>query len=134
MEENQNQEQQQEQIETVDKAQYDAVLAELEEVKGKLPKEPTEEEKALQTKQVELWQKEVSLSLKENGLEQFASIVKVADENELKEVVKTLTQIVNDIKVSTGYVPSDHKQITAYDQAKQKGDTKGMIKSLFGLN
>jgi hypothetical protein len=141
MEENQNQQQEQQQEqqtelqnETVDKSEYDKLVAELEEVKAKLPKELTEEEKALQQKQKELFDKEINLTLKENGLEQFQDIIKVANVDELKETIKKLNKIVNSIKIEVGYVPEDHKQVTAYEQAKQKGDTKGMIKSLFGLN
>ncbi|WP_449622882.1 hypothetical protein [Robertmurraya sp. Marseille-Q9965] len=112
--------------------EYNPIKVELEDVKGKLPKDLTEEEKALQTKQQELWQKEVSLSLKENGLEAFASIIKVTGEDDLKEVVKSLTQIVNDIKVSAGYVPNDHSKDNEYDVFAKNGDTKGMIASKLG--
>jgi hypothetical protein len=127
MEEQKQQEQQGQQAETVAKTEYDKLVAELEEMKKKLPRELSEEEKALEAKQQELWQKEVSLSLKEAGLEAFTDIVKVNDEKELKDVVKKLTSIVNDIKVSMGYVPSDHKQQSEYDMYAQKKDTKGMI-------
>ncbi|EHL78974.1 hypothetical protein [Bacillus smithii] len=137
MEEQQKQEQQGQQtntnfptsgqIETVAKAEYDKLVSKLEEVKSKLPKELTEEEKAIKAKEKELFDKEVKLTLKEEGLEAFADIVKVNDEKELKDVVKKLTSIVNDIKVSLGYVPSDHKQQTEYDMYAQKKDTKGMI-------
>lgn len=129
MEENQQQQEQQEQIETVEKAQYDALVTELEEVKGKLPKELSDDEKAIQTKQAELFNKEVQLELKSAGLDKFASIVKVGDSDELQETIKTLSQIVNDIKVSTGYVPNDHKQQNEYDVFASKKDTKGMIGS-----
>ncbi|WP_346200135.1 hypothetical protein NSQ96_16270 [Caldifermentibacillus hisashii] len=137
MEENQEQQQEQQQElqnETVSKEQYDSVIAELEEVKAKLPKELTEEEKAIQQKQQELFDKEIHLTLKENGLEQFKDIIKVSNSDELKDTIKKLNKIVNNIKIEVGYVPEDHKQVTAYEQAKQKGDTKGMIKSLFGFN
>ncbi|MED0717434.1 hypothetical protein [Aeribacillus composti] len=126
--------QQEDTLEAVSKEEYDKLLAELEEVKAKLPKEPTEEEKALQAKQQELWQKEVSLSLKEAGLEKFADIIKVSNEDELNDVVKKLTDIINEIKIETGYVPADHKQMSAYEQAKKQGNTKNMIKALFGMN
>lgn len=103
------------------------IKTELEEVKGKLPKDLTDEEKALQQKQQELFVKEVNLTLKENGLEKFASIVKVTNEDELKEVVTSLSSIVNEIKVSTGYVPDNHKNSDAYSVAEQKKDIGGML-------
>jgi hypothetical protein len=96
-------------------------------------RELTDKEKIIEAKQQELWQREVSLCLKENGLEKFVDIVKVSNEDELKDVIKKLTAIVNEIKIETGYVPSDHKQMTAYEQAKKQGNTKNMIKALFGM-
>lgn len=109
------------------------IVTERDELLQFKPKDLTDDEKALAAKEQELFTKEVELELKLAGLEHFASIVKVSNTDELKEVIQSLTKIVNDIKVSTGYVPNDHKQVTAYDQAKQQGNTKGMIKSLFGL-
>ncbi|MFB7303553.1 hypothetical protein [Heyndrickxia sporothermodurans] len=91
------------------------------------PKDLTDEEKAIQTKQKELFDKEVTLTLKENGLEQFASIVKVRDTEELKTVINSLTGIVNQIKIDNGYVPNDHKQQNEYDVFASKKDTQGMI-------
>ncbi|WP_240371494.1 hypothetical protein [Anoxybacteroides rupiense] len=126
------QNQQQEQY--VEMKKYLELVAENEKLRTMLPKEPTEEERALQAKQQELWQKEVSLSLKEAGLEKFVDVVKVNDEKELKDVIKKLTSIVNDLKIEMGYVPNDHKQMTAYEQAKKQGNTVAMIKSLFGMN
>lgn len=129
MAENQELEQQETEIQdvTVSKEEYDKVIAELEDVKSKLPKDLSDEEKALQTKQQELFDKEVTLTLKENGLEQFASIVKVGDSDELKTVIESLTSIVNQIKIDNGYIPNDHKQQNEYDVFASKKDTQGMI-------
>jgi predicted adenine nucleotide alpha hydrolase (AANH) superfamily ATPase len=123
MDENQNQQK----IEMVSKEEFEKVVAERDELLQFKPKELSEEEKALQTKQQELWQKEVSLSLKEAGLEQFASVLKVSDEKELKEVIKSLTQIVNDIKASTGYVPADHAKTDEYSKFEKEKNVAGMI-------
>lgn len=103
------------------------IKTELEDVKGKLPKDLTDEEKALQTKQQELFIKEVNLTLKENGLEKFASIVKVSNEDELKETIQSLSTIVNELKVEMGYVPDNHKNSDAYSVAEQKKDIGGML-------
>ena len=97
-------------------------------------KEKSESEIALETKQQELFTKEVLLELKSAGLEKFADIVKVTNSDELVTTIETLTSIVNEIKVENGYVPDNHKSTDAYNTAKSKGDTKGMIKSLLGLN
>ncbi|MCD8500909.1 MAG: hypothetical protein LRY71_03550, partial [Bacillaceae bacterium] len=52
--------------------QYDAIVLELEQVKAKLPVEKSEKEIAIETKQQELFQKEVTLELKSVGLDKFA--------------------------------------------------------------
>ncbi|MGR9049228.1 hypothetical protein ACQ4XT_11415 [Halobacillus faecis] len=136
MEENQNQEQHeeqnQEQVETVAKEDYDNLVNELEQVKGKLPKEPTEEELAFQKREADLFNREVNATLKENGLEQFASVVKVSNNDELEETVKALTQIKNDIMVSTGYVPEDHAKDDEYSNYEKNNDVAGMIGTKLG--
>jgi len=91
------------------------------------PKEQTDEEKAIAEKEQDLWKKEVNISLKENGLEQFASIIKVNDEDELKETVKQLSQIKNDIKVENGYVPKEHAKEDEYSKYEKENDVSGMI-------
>jgi len=126
-EENQPQEQEQNQAETVSKADYDAIVSERDNLLQYKPHEVTEEEKIMQEKQENLWQKEIDLTLKDNDLEQFKDVIKVNDEDELKEVVKGLSQIVNDIKVSTGYVPKDHAVDDEYSKHEKDGNTQGMI-------
>ncbi|MCB7071385.1 hypothetical protein LIZ76_15780 [Caldibacillus sp. 210928-DFI.2.22] len=122
-----NEQQEQQQVETVAKSEYDSIVAELEEVKAKLPMDLTEEEKVIQQKQKELFDKEIQLTLKENGLEQFKDIVKVANDDELKETVKKLNKIVNNIKIEVGYVPKDNAKDNEYDVFAKNKDTKGMI-------
>ncbi|QJX61017.1 hypothetical protein HLK66_04725 [Niallia circulans] len=107
------------------------IVAERDDLLQYKPKEVSEAEKAMVAKQEELWNKEVSLSLKEHGLESFASIVKVSNEEELKGVIETLNTFVNELKVSMGYVPSEHNKQSEYSAAESKKDTKGMIASKF---
>ena len=130
MEENQNQELEQEQVQEQIETEVQDVSHSNEDQLAEIQAQKAELDKLKK----EMFQKDVQFTLKESGLEKFASIVKVENEEELKEVVGTLSQIVTDIKISTGYVPAEHKQVTSYDQAKQQGNTKGMIKSLFGFN
>jgi molecular chaperone GrpE len=105
------------------------IQSERDELLQYKPKDLSEDEKALQTKQQELFTKEVNLTLKESGLEKFASIVKVANEEELKEVVEALNSVVNELKVDLGFVPTDHKQNDKYSQFEKNKDTKNMIGS-----
>lgn len=125
--------QENQEVETVTKEEYDAIVAERDELLQFKPKELSDEEKAIQTKQNELWQKEVSLTLKENNLDRFVDVIKVSDEEELANTIKTLTGIVDEFKVDNAYVPTNHATANEYEKAKEKGDTTNMIKSLFGF-
>ena len=131
----QQQDQQQDQ-QQVDMKTYLELVAKMEKMEQMLSQEAEKAQKVAE-KQQELFQKEVRLTLKEHRLEKFADIVKVNNEKELADVVKKLStivnEIVNEIKIETGYIPADHKQMTAYEQAKKQGDTKNMIKALFGM-
>ncbi|WP_155116416.1 hypothetical protein [Anoxybacillus flavithermus] len=128
----QQQEQQQQDQQQVDMKTYLELVAKMEKMEQTLANE-AKKQKEIEAKQQELWQKQVQLTLKENGLEKFADIVKVSNEDELNDVLKKLTAIVNEIRIETGYIPADHKQMTAYEQAKKQGNTKNMIKALFGM-
>ncbi|MGE6259217.1 hypothetical protein ACQKCU_15145 [Heyndrickxia sporothermodurans] len=103
------------------------VITERDDLLQFKPKDLSDEEKAIQEKEQELFDKEISLTLKENGLEQFASIVKVTNTDELKEVIKSLTGIVNQLKIDNGYIPNDHKKQDAYTVAESKKDVGGML-------
>ncbi|MEK4030765.1 hypothetical protein MKZ02_19805 [Pseudobacillus sp. FSL P4-0506] len=131
MEENQEVIEQQQEVtevqETVSKQEYDSLVTQMEELKNKLPQEKSESELAIEAKEKELFQKEVNLTLKESGLEQFAEIIKVSNSDELNTTVDVLKKIVNEIKVSTGYVPSEHAKQDAYSEAEKKKDVGGML-------
>ncbi|MGI2326421.1 hypothetical protein [Planococcus sp. YIM B11945] len=91
-----------------------------------------EAQKALEIREAELFKREIKASLKESGLEQFEEVINVSNEAELKATVKKLTSIVNDIKVSLSYQPTENTKQDSYTVAKQNGDSKSMIKALFG--
>lgn len=103
------------------------IIAERDELLQYKPKELSDEEKALQEKEQELFNKEVELELKSAGLEQFKDVIKVENEEELQETIKILTKIVNEIKMSTGYIPKDNLKDDEYSFYAKKGDTQGMI-------
>lgn len=126
-------EEEHEEVETVAKADYDAIVAERDDLTQYKPVEKSDAEKAMETKQQELWQKEVALTLKENGLDKFADVIKVKDADELNKAVEALNSIVDQYKVENAYVPENHAKQDEYDNAKNSGDTQGMIKSLFGF-
>lgn len=115
-------------------AEHEAVITERDDLLQYKPKEVTKEEQALLDKQQELWQREVSLTLQEKGLHQFKDIVSVNDEEGLQEAVQTLQDALKEYKVDNSYVPTDNNNTrNTYDDAKEKGDTQGMLKSMFGF-
>lgn len=128
-EQQQEQTQQQDQQQTVDMKTYLELVAKMEKMEQMLSQE-AEKQKEIEAKQQELFQKQVQLTLRENGLEKFADfadILKVSNEDELNDVVKKLTAIVNEIKVETGYVPSDHAKTDEYTKYEKEKNAAGMI-------
>lgn len=122
----QTQQQDQQQEQTVDMKTYLELVAKMEKMEQMLSQEAEKAQKMAEKEQ-ELFQKQVQLTLKENGLEKFADIVKVNDEDELADVVKKLTAIVNEIKIQNGYVPVDHAKTDEYSKYEKEKNVAGMI-------
>ena len=122
----QQDQQQQDQQQTVDMKTYLELVAKMEKMEQMLSQEAEKAQKVAEKEQ-ELFQKQVQLTLKENGLEKFADIVKVSNEDELKDVVKKLTTIVNEIKIESGYIPAEHAKTDEYSVYEKKKDVAGMI-------
>lgn len=101
-----------------------AQVAELEQYR---PREKTDEEKALETKAAELWQKEVGLTLKEHGLEGFADFIDATDTDGLSKKIESLKAILAKKGLDGSFKPSDHRNTDKYSLAEQKGDTTQMI-------
>ncbi|MBE2932358.1 hypothetical protein HPJ92_07400 [Anoxybacillus flavithermus] len=125
-EQQQQDQQQQEQQQTVDMKTYLELVAKMEKMKQMLSQEEEKTQKIAEKEQ-ELFQKQVQLTLKENGLEKFADIVRVSNEDELKDVVKKLTTIVNEIRIETGYIPADHAKTDEYSKYEKEKNAAGMI-------
>lgn len=123
------QEQQQEEVETVSKADYDLLVAERDELIQYKPKEKSEDELAIETKQKELWDKEKSLELKSVELEQFADFFNAQNSEDLKVQIESFQSLIAEMKASMGYVPKDHLQQDSYTIAEQKKDVGGMLHS-----
>lgn len=122
----QEQTQQQDQQQTVDMKTYLDLVAKMEKMEQMLSQE-AEKQKKIEAKQQELFQKQVQLTLRENGLEKFADIVQVSNEDELNDVVKKLTAIVNEIRIETGYIPADHAKTDEYSKYEKEKNVAGMI-------
>jgi len=114
------------QEQTVDLKTYLELVEKMSKMEQMLSQEAEKAQKMAEKEQ-ELFQKQIHLTLKENGLEKFADVVKVSNEDELKDVIKKLTNIVNEIKIESGYVPSDHAKTDEYSVYEKKKDVAGMI-------
>lgn len=93
------------------------------------PLELSEGEKAIQTKQQELFTKEVNLEVKAAGLEKFSEFFVVESTEQLAEKIEKFNSLLNEFKVENSYVPTDHKQTSQYDQFESEKNIKGMIGS-----
>lgn len=93
------------------------------------PAEKSDAEKALEAKQADLWQKEVTLTLKSEGLDAFADFFQANDTDELTGKVKKFKQIINNLKIDNSYKPSEHKSTDKYSQHEKSGNVVGMIET-----
>ena len=111
------------------KTKWDAeILVPLQsELAGLKPATKSEQELALEAKELELWKKEKSLTLKEKGLADFADFFSAQDNENLDKQVTALNKILEAKKLNNTYVPSGRKQTDAYTQAEKNGDTQSMI-------
>ncbi|ALX47855.1 hypothetical protein [Lentibacillus amyloliquefaciens] len=103
------------------------IVAERDDLMQYKPHEPTDAEKEFQQKQTDLFNKQVDFELKQAGLADFKEVVKINDEEELSETVKSLGKVVNKIKVDSGYVPENHARDDEYSKFEKDGNTQGMI-------
>ncbi|MEK6990461.1 hypothetical protein NST08_09475 [Paenibacillus sp. FSL K6-1566] len=117
---------------TAEKAKWETeilqpVMTERNDLLQFKPVEKSDAEKALEQREQELFKKEMSIELKAHGLEDFADFINVEKVDELKSKIESLNKILEARKVNSSYIPDDHKQTTAYDQAASKNDVTGMI-------
>ncbi|WP_281868029.1 hypothetical protein [Brevibacillus parabrevis] len=93
------------------------------------PAEKSDAEKALEQKQADLWQKEINLTLKTEGLDAFADFFNAKDSDELNAKIQKFKQIINNMKIDNSYKPSDHKSTDKYSQHEKSGNVVGMIET-----
>ncbi|AKG35260.1 hypothetical protein [Paenibacillus durus] len=110
------------------------ITAERDELLQFKPAEKSDAEKALEQREAELFKKEIDIELKANNLNDFSDLLNVSNTEELKTKVTQLTKILDARKLNNSFQPKGHKQTDKYSQAKAQGDTRNMIKSIFGLN
>jgi hypothetical protein len=105
-------------------APLQAQVTELQQYK---PKEKSDAEKALEQKEMELFNKEKNLILREKGLQDFADFLNVTDTEQLNKDIEKLNKVLEAKKLNNTYVPDGHKSADAYNKAEKQGDTITMI-------
>lgn len=126
-------------VETVVDDDVEALKQENQDLKDKIAElentnpddEKSEKEIALEEREQRLWDKEVSITLKENGLEDFKDFisVEVGDEEQLSVVVSKLKEIISQIEMKNSYVPTNTPSVDEYSIARKNKDVKSMIGS-----
>ncbi|BCC07193.1 TPA: xanthine phosphoribosyltransferase [Bacillus cereus] len=114
---------------TYSQEEIDVLHNQIEELSQYKPKELTEDEVKIQQKLTDLWQREVTQTLKEEGVQMFADFIKVDvdDKDTLKSQITKLKEIIGTLELSNSYQPTNHKNPNGYDVAKKNKDTKSMI-------
>ncbi|MED5103143.1 xanthine phosphoribosyltransferase [Niallia circulans] len=110
-------------------ADIDALQAQIDELQQYKPQELSEQEVKLQEKAQLLWEKEISQTLKDEGLDIFIEFIRadVDDTDALQSQISKLKEIVGALELSNSYQPTNHKPVDGYSLAKKKKDVKGMI-------
>ena len=93
------------------------------------PVAKTDKEKAMDAKEITLWNKEKSLHIKEKGLSDFADFFDGKTIEDLDKQVEKLNKVLEAKKLNNSYVPEGHKQTDAYANAEKNKDTQSMIGS-----
>lgn len=98
------------------------------ELESLRPAQKSDAELALEQKQNELWQREMSLSLKEAGLSEFAEFINANDADELKVKIARLQEILKQKEVTNSFKPLEHKQsVDKYSKYEKEKNVTGML-------
>jgi hypothetical protein len=103
----------------------------VEELGKYKPKELTPEEKALEEKEAQLWEREVKIELSEAGCQDWYPFFNVpkGDTQALKAKIEQLKTLTNKIKTNNSYIPDSHKAQDKYSAAESAKDAIGMIEA-----
>lgn len=114
---------------TYSQEEVDVLQEQIDELSQYKPKELTDDEIKIQQKLEAIWQREVSQTLKEEGVEVFADFINVSvdDTEALQSQITKLKEIIGQLELANGYKPTNHKQVDGYSIAKKNKDTKSMI-------
>lgn len=112
-------------IEEFKKEHYEPLQQELEKYK---PKEKSEKEIEIEQREKNLFQKEINLILKDNGLQQFAGFFNPTNIEELNKQIEDFNKILKEKDSKNNFVPNNHpKNNDAYSVAEKNKDVVGML-------
>jgi molecular chaperone GrpE len=109
------------------KVELEPLQNQVKELEQYKPVEKSDTEKALEQKEKELFDKEVNLYLKENGLAEFGEFFNVQNMDEVKDKTEKLNKILEGKKLNNSYIPDSHKSNDTYTKAEKNKDTVTMI-------
>lgn len=110
--------------------QFNTLVTERDELKGKIPVELSEQEKQLQEREAALTKREISVGLTSKGYGDFEDILKVSTPDEIEAVVTKLESILGNRKIDQSYIPSENKGQSEHGQGK--GNALDMIAGKLG--
>lgn len=114
---------------TYSQVEIDVLQEQIDQLSQYKPKELTDDEIKIQQKLEAIWQREVTQTLKEEGVEVFADFINVSvdDTETLNNQITKLKEIIGQLELANGYKPTNHKKVDGYSIAKKNKDTKSMI-------
>ncbi|MDN4070859.1 hypothetical protein QYF50_23420 [Paenibacillus vini] len=102
-------------------------IAERDELLQYAPKQKTDEQKEIEQLKAQLQHQKLVSSLEKANLSDFVDFLDVQEDEEVQAKIEKLNAVLEARKLSNNYVPDNHKQTNAYDQAASKNDVTGMI-------
>ncbi|QWG55354.1 xanthine phosphoribosyltransferase [Bacillus mycoides] len=114
---------------TYSQEEVEVLQEQIDELSQYKPKELTDDEIKIQQKLESIWEREVTQTLKEEGVEVFADFINVSvdDTEALQSQIAKLKEIIGQLELANGYKPTNHKQVDGYSIAKKNKDAKSMI-------
>jgi molecular chaperone GrpE len=112
--------------------EFNPLKSEVESLRTKVPKELSDDEKAQQQKELDLFNREKNLTLREAGLGDFADFFHVEKVEDLDGKIKAFNQILKNKKLDNSFKPSDTKHTDKYSKYEKEKNVSGMLSEKLG--
>lgn len=116
-----------EQLQSI-QSQLDSIVNRLNDTDDHLP---SDAETTLNERENALFQRQIQLELKAEGLEEFADFISAENEEELFAQVAKLKELKGKLKADNSYKPTEHNASSDYAKALKNRDVKSMIRTKF---